>query len=121
MISICKRFEFDAAHHLTQYAGKCRNVHGHRFILDVEITGEIQKEGFSTGMIMDFGTMKVIIGEIIDQYLDHHDLNETLPVSPTAENIVIWIAEKIKKFLTEETLLRVRLYETPTSYAEWRA
>src|SRR3989304_3773612 len=45
MLSVTKRFKFDAAHHLPYYEGKCFRRHGHRFFLDVSVTGNIIKEG----------------------------------------------------------------------------
>jgi len=100
MISICKQFEFHAAHHLTCHEGLCKNLHGHAYILEIEITGEIQDLGPQTGMIMDFGNLKKIVHEHIIDKLDHSYLNETCPVYPTAENMVIWIAYRLQQIFS---------------------
>jgi len=123
MISICKRFEFDAAHHLPLYFGKCHNIHGHHYFLDVEVTGALFNDGPSAGMIVDFGDLKTVVNRVIIDRFDHTDLNVSCPVYPTAERMVAWIANELLMSFTEigVSLLRVRLYETPTAYAEWRA
>jgi 6-pyruvoyltetrahydropterin/6-carboxytetrahydropterin synthase len=74
---------------------------------------------------MDFGDLKKIINaEIIDLF-DHANLNTEIDFSgmpgeaPTAENMVIWISERLRKVFRQD-LIRVRVYETPDSFAEWR-
>ena len=121
-ISVCKRFEFDAAHHLPEYDGKCKNVHGHHYLLDVEITGPVQMEHSQKGMILDFGYLKTIVNKFIIDQFDHTDLNVTFPHYPTAEIMVRWIAAELDMRLQDIgiKLVRVRLYETPTAYAEWK-
>lgn len=126
MISICKRFEFDAAHRLPLHKGKCVNLHGHRFILDVEVSGDINEDERSEeyGMIIDFGTLKNIVNEHVISRMDHTFLND-LFVYPTAEFMVPNIVSRLSKviyslYFGRVKLIRVRLYETPTSYAEWR-
>ena len=123
MLSVCKRFYFDAAHHLPYYEGKCHNVHGHRWYLDVEVSGQVQDQGPKTGMIIDFSDLKKIVNSAVIDVLDHTDLNLKVG-NPTAENMV----EMFSRFIGEElffvdcetTLERLRLYETPDAYAEWR-
>ena len=74
-------------------------------------------------MIMDFGDLKTIIQEQIVDVLDHKYLNEDIAhfkdINPTAENIVEWIVCQLGPTF-EEGLARIRFYETPTSYAEWK-
>ena len=80
--------------------------------------------------MLDFGEIKEIWKSQIELYLDHRYLNETLPpMNTTAENIVVWIYEKMSDALQKRRsqgsqsgirLEFVRLYETPTSYAEAR-
>lgn len=117
MIRICKRFSFDAAHHLPKHLGKCKNMHGHRYFLEITLSGEINEEG----MLIDFGELKKIVNEeVIDKY-DHQDLNQFWE-NPTAE-IMVWdIAKKLLLSFSKLGMLveKVRLYETPESYAEWR-
>ena len=80
--------------------------------------------------MIDFGDIKEIWKSEIELFLDHRYLNETLPpMNTTAENIVVWIYEKMQDALQTEDRKQtysgarvefVRLYETPTSYAEAR-
>lgn len=120
-IMVVKEFTFDSAHFLPFHEGKCKNVHGHTYKLQIGITAEPNENG----IVMDFGDLKKVITKIIIEEMDHQFLNskETengFPAkSPTAENMVKWIVETVKVF-AKETLSFVRLYETPTSYAEWR-
>ena len=116
MLSVTKIFEFEAAHHLPDYDGPCRNVHGHSYRLEIEVTGSIQRQGSKMGMIFDFSDLKKIVKkEIVDCY-DHRDLNNIFDV-PTAENMVNEIVDRLRSRI--EGLNRVRLYETSTSYCEW--
>ncbi|GJM80435.1 hypothetical protein HMSSN139_29310 [Paenibacillus sp. HMSSN-139] len=81
-------------------------------------------------MTVDFGTIKDIWKNEIEGYLDHRYINETLPpMNTTAENMVVWLFEKMEAALQSEAYRNpaleartefVRLYETPTSYAEAR-
>jgi len=125
MISICKTFSFEAAHFLPNHLGKCKNLHGHGFRLEVEISG-VPKKGDkdpSKGMIMDFGDLKKIVNGLIIDRLDHTTLNNTF-LNPTAENMVLKFAAMLKSSFTANNcrvnLERVRLYETATAYAEWK-
>lgn len=75
-------------------------------------------------MTYDFGDLKNIYKNHLEPYLDHRYLNESLPyMNTTAENMVFWIFQTTSKYLSEERELRleyVRLYETPTAFAEFR-
>jgi 6-pyruvoyltetrahydropterin/6-carboxytetrahydropterin synthase len=123
-LSITKIFSFCYAHNLSGYNGKCSNVHGHTASLEIEI--EKPPRGFTVykGMIMDFGEIKRIVQEKIVDVLDHKYLNEDIEhftaINPTAENIVTWILYELEPIF-ENGLVRIRFYETPTSYAEWVA
>lgn len=121
MLTITKTFEFAYAHFLPEYKGRCKNLHGHTGILEVEVCRTKETERLCTypGMIMDFGFLKEIVTQTILDKLDHQCLNDVLPIIPTAENMTEWAVEQLKTVLGE-SLLRVRIYETPTSYAEWR-
>ncbi|UTR09992.1 6-carboxytetrahydropterin synthase QueD [Evansella sp. LMS18] len=125
-VLVSKEFTFDAAHHLHCYEGKCKNLHGHTYKVIFGISGFVDE----TGLMIDFGDIKEIWKKEIEIHLDHRYLNETLPpMNTTAENMVVWIFEKMAEAVAvRETLSReqgarvefVRLYETPTSYAEAR-
>ncbi len=123
-VLVSKEFTFDAAHHLHCYEGKCKNLHGHTYKVVFGISGYPNE----IGIVIDFGDIKRIWKEQIEVYLDHRYLNETLPpMNTTAENMVVWLFEQMEKQLQTEEFTQqkarvefVRLYETPTSYAEVR-
>ncbi|MGM1434569.1 6-carboxytetrahydropterin synthase QueD [Bacillus cereus group sp. BceL295] len=125
-VMVSKEFTFDAAHHLHCYEGKCKNLHGHTYKVVFGISGYVNE----IGLAIDFGDIKEIWKDEIEIYLDHRYLNETLPaMNTTAENMVVWIYEKMAEALTKENRVNeykgarvefVRLFETPTSYAEVR-
>ncbi|WP_282154990.1 6-carboxytetrahydropterin synthase QueD [Cytobacillus gottheilii] len=123
-VLVSKEFTFDAAHHLHCYEGKCKNLHGHTYKVVFGISGFVDE----VGLVIDFGDIKEIWKEEIEIYLDHRYLNETLPkMNTTAENMVVWIYEKMMESLKnrcnqykDARVEFVRLYETPTSFAEVR-
>ncbi|MES1041471.1 6-carboxytetrahydropterin synthase QueD [Peribacillus simplex] len=121
-VLVSKEFTFDAAHHLHDYEGKCKNLHGHTYKVIFGLSGYTD----SRGLMIDFGDIKDIWKNEIEIHLDHRYLNETLPLmNTTAENMVVWIYEKMAKSLSLKEyegarVEFVRLYETPTSYAEAR-
>jgi 6-pyruvoyltetrahydropterin/6-carboxytetrahydropterin synthase len=121
MITICKTFEFAAAHHLPYHKGKCKNLHGHNYSLEVEISGPINQEGSEKGMICDFGILKTVVTAHILEKVDHRNLNDHWQ-NPTAENMVIDMAKVLEQYFSgfDITLERLRLWETSNSYAEWR-
>jgi 6-pyruvoyltetrahydropterin/6-carboxytetrahydropterin synthase len=130
MVSVCKIFTFSAGHCLPNHKGKCKNFHGHNYKLEVEIKGNAtvpQRSPYGlyigdvhdADMVMDFGHLSIIVQGIIDMY-DHKTLNNFW-VNPTAEIMVKDIANKIYLILPRDVdLIRVRLWETDTCYAECR-
>ena len=105
-------FTFEAAHRLAWHPGKCRNLHGHSYRLDVSVEGPLD----ANGVVLDFDTLQdVVRTEVIDVW-DHRDLNEVLE-NPTAENIAVWIFVRVKKTLPQ--LFGVVVYETKDCYAEY--
>jgi 6-pyruvoyltetrahydropterin/6-carboxytetrahydropterin synthase len=123
MITIVKEFTFDAAHYLPGHKGPCANLHGHTYRLQVGVAALSLNE---QGMVMDFGYLKEAVNEEILAFIDHKYLNrmgaQDFPCNqPTAERMVQWIAKRLEPCIPKGTRLAfVRLYETPTSYAEWR-
>jgi 6-pyruvoyltetrahydropterin/6-carboxytetrahydropterin synthase len=133
---ITKTFTFEAGHRLSNYEGKCKRFHGHGYFLELTVEGEMN----SIGMVIDFGELKRIFEEIINNKFDHRmilmrgdKLNKAIgkalskgdnsicwvDYNPTAENISYDIAEMIQNELIPSVkLVKVKLYETPTSYAE---
>jgi len=143
IIRITKEFKFDMAHALWNYDGLCKNIHGHTYILQVTIKGETIEDQTSPklGMVIDFSDLKKIVKEPIVERFDHalvlfekHPVKKedisfqednkfiVLPFQPTCENLVSYFADIITGNLPEHlSLHKVKLYETPTSFAEWYA
>ena len=124
MIMVVKEFTFDSAHYLPNYDGPCSRLHGHTYRLQIGIKGGTDSK---SGMVMDFVELKRIVRDYLD-VLDHHCLNEVTSFdfpyqNPTAERMVTWLSLcLLHHFVDPEmpNLEFIRLYETPTSYAEWR-
>jgi 6-pyruvoyltetrahydropterin/6-carboxytetrahydropterin synthase len=125
MLILIKRFEFEAAHRLPKHPGKCKYLHGHRYELEVGVTGPLNPD---TGMIADFKALKDLVHDMIIDRLDHACLNELdkmsgFPASnPTAEEMVFWMVAQLNKQVTITgcTLAFLRLWETSGSWVEWR-
>lgn len=127
--SVTKIFRFEAAHYLPGYDGKCRNLHGHTWKLEVEVSGFVTAE---TGMVIDFVYLKNLVNDEVISKLDHTCLNEALEgkmvdcygvVNPTCENLLDWIWKRLSPmggWTGKIKLERLRLWETPDSYAEMR-
>lgn len=124
MLTVTKKFEFEACHQLNNYNGACSRMHGHTYKLEVTLAGI----PVNNGMIIDFHTIKTVVQEFILDRLDHFNLNEAsdeydepLFDQPTAEIMVLWIAHTlIPVFLGYNCILHhVRLYETSNSHADW--
>ena len=118
-----KEFEFEAAHHLVNYEGDCARVHGHSYKLQVTVSGRIDlatTQYASDCMVIDFKKLKKIVEDTIIRTHDHADLNELYP-NPTAEVMVVGMFFKIyKKLPLDVHLESVKLWETSTSFAEYR-
>lgn len=99
--------EFDAAHSLPGYQGKCAKLHGHTYQVEMVVEGNVGEDGF----VIDFYKLKKILGTVL-QDLDHNCLNEILP-NPTAETIAQWISERLKKDMetTQVRLFSLKLWE----------
>ncbi len=99
--------EFDAAHSLPDYQGKCAHMHGHTYQVEIVLEGEVEENGF----VMDFYRIKRLVAEAL-QDLDHSCLNHILP-NPTAENIAQWIANRLAQDLegTAVSLFSLKLWE----------
>ncbi|AXT61994.1 6-carboxytetrahydropterin synthase [Aquimarina sp. AD10] len=143
-IRITKQFSFETGHALYGYDGKCRNVHGHSYKLSVTVIGTpiTDTSHVKLGMVIDFGDLKKIVKEDIEDVFDHATVfNKNTPhkelakeladrghnvilvdYQPTSENMVIDFAQKIKDRLPGNIQLHsLKLQETETSYAEWFA
>ena len=133
-VTVSRRAHFNAAHRLYRpnwsdekneaIFGKCNNphYHGHNYELIVSVTGEVDPE---TGYVVDVKILKDFIKSEIEDTLDHKNLNLEVPEfkhkNPTAENIVIFIYNKLKVVLEDDLDLEVTLYETPRNFVSYSA
>ena len=111
-MNIYKEFRFEAAHRLPHVpeGHKCGRLHGHSFLVRVEVEGPIEEE---SGWIMDFADIKKAAGPIVER-LDHRYLNEIDGLeNPTSEVIARWIWDRLKPVLP--LLSRLTVAETCTS------
>jgi 6-pyruvoyltetrahydropterin/6-carboxytetrahydropterin synthase len=128
VLTVTKRFRFDAAHKLPFHEGKCRNLHGHTYTLEIEVEGDpVRRKGYSSaGMIIDFTTLGSIVKAEILNELDHQYLNEVIEwefdTQPTAEELVMVIVRRLQEHMGgwAARLQSVTLYETPDNWATWR-
>ena len=108
---------FDSAHFLQGYDGKCANLHGHHWVIEVEISGDqLQKNGSCNGMLVDFGDLKQAVRELANRF-DHTLIYEKNSLKPDteAENFARCFFEKLyEKGLP---IYRVTVYETPDNCA----
>ena len=122
MVTVTKIFNFEASHKLPHYEGACHNLHGHSYKLEVTVGGKVitHPNNPKCGMIMDFKDLKKIVNEVaVDKY-DHSYLNDFFQ-NPTAEIMVEDIGASIKSKLPSDIhLVSCKLWETATSYAEYR-
>ena len=124
---VAKEFDFHAAHVLPHHDGQCRRLHGHTYKLRVIVEGEPQPVNTmpDEGMVVDFSVLKGIYKEHVEPFVEHQLLNETI-VKPgyclvtTCELMVEWIARKFIEAwdVPGVRIAVVRLWETPTSWAE---
>lgn len=131
-VKVSRKAHFNAAHRLyrqdwdeernREVFGKCSNpnYHGHNYELIVSVFGEIDP---STGFVMDMKVLKELIRTEVEEVLDHKNLNlevaEFKKLNPTAENIAIFIWNKLRPHIAPEKLLEVVLYETPRNFVTY--
>jgi 6-pyruvoyltetrahydropterin/6-carboxytetrahydropterin synthase len=114
MYEISVRLNFDAAHALRGYQGKCENIHGHRF----EVVANLRaKEINDIGITYDFTELKQQLKTILNK-LDHVCLNETPPfdqINPSAENIAAWVYKELEAQLQDRgiSLSSIQVWESP--------
>ncbi|MCX7804563.1 MAG: 6-carboxytetrahydropterin synthase QueD [Planctomycetota bacterium] len=117
-VELTKEFRFEAAHRLTcaPEGHRCRGVHGHSYRVEVSVEGEVDP---ARGWLMDYGDISAAVKPIVDEYLDHGDLNALPGIgTPTAENLARWLWERIKPKLP--ALSRIVVRETDTTRCEYR-
>ena len=144
MLSITRKLEFDAGHRIPDHRSQCRNLHGHRYVLEITLEGEIvDVEGApDRGMVMDFADVKALAVEHLVDRWDHaflvfegdtqvRDFLATMPGHktvvldriPTVENLALVAFGILSNvydahYGVDLRLRRVRLYETPNCWAD---
>ncbi|MDP4179155.1 MAG: 6-carboxytetrahydropterin synthase QueD [Bacillota bacterium] len=139
MYTLKAEHSFDSAHFLANYAGKCGNIHGHRWRVEIEVQSSSLNEGGQfDGMVIDFKDLKRDIKEMIDYY-DHSLIieentmrKETLEhlimdgfriinvkFRPTAENFACFFYKTMKE--KGYKVKKATVYETPTNCASYEA
>ncbi len=105
--------EFDAAHHLPGYQGKCARVHGHTYKVEIMVEGPVGDDGF----VMDFYQVKKYLNSALEE-MDHRDLNDIIP-NPTAELIADRLFKRLKEDLkgTVVSLVSLKLWEGKNKWA----
>ena len=133
MLYVTRREVFSASHRLYNEQltadenvllyDKCSNPygHGHNFILEVVVCGEVDKK---TGYVIDLKILKKIVKEKIIEKVDHRSLNYEVDfltgINPTAENICIAIWNQLKDAIPSGKLHSVKLFETENNYVEYK-
>ncbi len=129
---VTKVIEFSYGHRLVGHGGKCRHLHGHNGLLEVDVATDAHDR---LGMVVDFGDLNDVVKAWVNENLDHRmllwkedpvtpvllELGEpvfVMPVNPTAENIARLIAEAARE--RGLNVSEVRLWETATSRATYR-
>ena len=132
MIELTHAYEFSAAHRLSckdlsdeenrRIFGKCSNPngHGHNYVLEVTVTGPLDE---ATGTVTDLGHLDRIVRERVVEPFDHKHLNvelaEFATLNPTVENIALVVWNRLVDALDRCRLAKVRVWETPKTYAEY--
>ena len=143
-MQITTRLEFDAGHRIPNHKSQCRNLHGHRYALEITLSGDIikQEQTSENGMVMDFSDVKRIARESVADIWDHAFLvyekdteildflnslpnhkTVVFPCVPTAENMAAEAFRILRNqyqdiYGNHLKLERIRLYETPNSWAD---
>jgi len=121
MFEVMIERNFSSAHQLRGYRGKCENLHGHNYKVEIYARGRELNEA---GLLVDFVELKDAADEVV-QYLDHRNINELPPfdaeLNPSAENLARFILERVAARVTDARaeVYKVRCFETPTSVATY--
>jgi 6-pyruvoyltetrahydropterin/6-carboxytetrahydropterin synthase len=144
MLTITRKLEFDAGHRIPDHNSQCRNLHGHRYTLEITLTGQVvDHDGQAdNGMIMDFSDVKALAKENLVDLWDHaflvydkdvkvkeflHSLpgHKTVVLNrvPTVENLAKIAFDILKtvyqdRYSTGLSLSKIKLFETPNCWAE---
>jgi 6-pyruvoyltetrahydropterin/6-carboxytetrahydropterin synthase len=129
-IGIYKEVQIDASHRLLHYPGKCANLHGHRWKIEVWVEGEPNSR---TNILIDYNTIKEIVGKYDHQtilnaedpmvpYIEKFQPVITTPGDPTSELLALLIRQELYAYCKihgiDVDIPRIRVWESPNSYAE---
>ena len=121
MYEVMIQEEFSAAHALRGYRGKCENLHGHNWKVEVYVRGAQLDE---IGMLVDFKDLKEATRGVM-RYLDHLNLNELKPfdneLNPSSEHLAGFILHKVAERINSDRIkvYKVRVWETPSTSATY--
>ncbi|HLV25594.1 MAG TPA: 6-carboxytetrahydropterin synthase [Gemmatimonadales bacterium] len=131
-VTVTRRLHFNAAHRVhnpelsdaenQRLYGKCNNPnwHGHNYVLDVSVSGEVDER---TGYVMDLGALaRLVEHEVLDK-VDHRNMNVDVPfmqgINPTTENIIVAIWRILEPQVSPARLTKLRLQETENNFVEY--
>ena len=137
MYKLKTKASFDSAHFLKDYEGKCSNIHGHRWTVEIEVGAEtLEHDTQNRGMVVDFSNLKKDLREIAD-YFDHSLIMETGSLRQATEDALIAenlrivkvdfrpTAENFAKYVYDEMtsrgykVIEASVYETPNNVASY--
>jgi 6-pyruvoyltetrahydropterin/6-carboxytetrahydropterin synthase len=112
--------QFAAAHRLENFYGKCENLHGHNWKVEVFLAGKTLDQA---GLLMDFGAVKARTKEVLEE-IDHKYLNELAAFqdrNPSSENLACYLYERLGAIFNSDgvTVQRVNVWESDTSCASY--
>jgi 6-pyruvoyltetrahydropterin/6-carboxytetrahydropterin synthase len=123
MFEVSVEDSFAAGHALRGYRGKCENLHGHNWKVEVYVRGEQLDH---VGMLVDFKELKAATRRVM-QYLDHQNLNELRPfaveLNPSSEHLAGFILSEVGEAINNDRVkvYKVRVWETPSTCATYEA
>lgn len=132
VVTVTRRLRFNAAHRVHnpelsdqenhEIYGKCNNPnwHGHNYVLEVSVTGEIDPV---TGYVIDLGKLKELVERSVIDHIDHRNLNIDVEfmkgINPTSENIIVAIWNLLQSEILPARLRRLKLWETENNHVEY--
>ena len=121
MFIVSVQAHYDSAHYLRNYRGKCENLHGHRYVVELALaTNELD----AAGIAFDFVDVKRHLRDLADR-LDHTNLNDFPPfdtVEPSAENQARFFYDEMRRLLPPpmaDAIVYAKVWETPTQWAQY--
>jgi 6-pyruvoyltetrahydropterin/6-carboxytetrahydropterin synthase len=125
MFEVTVEQTFAAGHALREYKGKCENVHGHNYKVQITVEGERLNR---IGLLVDFVELKRVVREVVDR-LDHQFINDLEPftvINPSAENMAKYFYDEVSKKMDGSNgeaptrIAQIKIWETDTSIAVYR-